>query len=130
MRPRVMAFCCALFLTLGDVSAGNAAASKSGWWVRVNTSQTEASTIVFQIGTSERDRRHWRVWKSSEPAEFEVPAEFAQVADLYLHATSNPNDKNAWFCVFYRDAGVRHFDFDDVEDATMAQSDRDDECNY
>jgi hypothetical protein len=104
------------------------AASKTGWWVRVDTGKTEASSISFQVGTHKGDRRDWRTWHSNEETEFDVPNEFLNVATLYIHATSNPNDKNSWFCVHYRGQGVKHFDFDDDEDHKMDQDDSDDEC--
>lgn len=103
-------------------------ASKAGWWVRVNTSKTEASSITFQIGTSKKDRRDWRTWNSNQETEFDVPDAFLTVSELYIHGTSNPNDKNSWFCVFYKANGVKHFDFDDDEDHEMKQTDHDNEC--
>jgi len=118
---------CAIALSLLP-SLAKADATKKGWWIRIDTSKTEASSINFQIGTSKRDRKDWRGWKSNEPVEFDVPDDFLNVAELYIHATSNPDDKNSWFAVFYRDTGVKHFDFDDDEGNQMKQSDHDKEC--
>jgi len=57
--------------------------------------------------------------------EFDVPADLRGVAELYIRATSTPHNKHAWFCVFYRDHGVEHFDFDGDVDHKMKQDDSD-----
>src|SRR5690242_9332971 len=110
------------FVSVGASSA-LARATKRGWWIRVNTTKTESSTISFQIGKSKDHRRTWRTWKSGQRAEFDVPADFRNLAQLYIHATSNPHDRNVWFCVFYKDHGVEHFEFDGDEDHNMKQDD-------
>ena len=103
-------------------------AEKTGWWVRVDTGRTEASSISMQIGTRKSDRRDWRTWHSNDETEFDVPDELLTVTQLYIHATANPNDRNAWFAVCYGENGVKHFDFDDDEDHPMKQTDRDPEA--
>jgi hypothetical protein len=120
----------ALFGAFGSVgaSSAHAQAKKTGWWIRVNTTKTEASAISFQIGTSKKDSRNWRAWKPGYRVEFDVPAALRNIAELYLRATTTPKGKNAWFCVFYRDHGVEHFEFDGDEDHNMKQSDSDDDC--
>ena len=115
------------FVSIGASSA-HAQATKKGWWIRVNGPKTEASIISFQIGTSKRDSRNWRTWKSGQRVEFDVPADFRDVAQLYLRATSTPRDKNAWFCVFYKNHGVEHFEFDGDVDHRMEQHDSDGDC--
>jgi hypothetical protein len=109
-------------------SSAHAQATKKGWWIRVNTTRMEASTISFQIGTSKEHSRNWRRWKSGQRVEFDVPGEFRNLAQLYVRATSNPHDKKAWFCVFYKDHGVEHFEFDGDEDHNMKRDDSDDAC--
>ncbi len=84
--------------------------------------------ISFQIGTSKRDSRTWRTWTSGQRMEFDLPADFRNAAHLYLRATSSPHHKNAWFCVFYRDHGVEHFEFDGDEDHNMKPDDSDHDC--
>src|SRR6478672_11548859 len=84
------------FMSIGASSA-HAQATKKGWWIRVNGPKTEASAISFQIGTSKKDSRTWRIWKSGQRVEFDVPADLRDVAQLYLRATTNPHGKNAWF---------------------------------
>jgi hypothetical protein len=103
-------------------------ATKAGWWIKVRTDKTEATSITFQIGTREKDREDWRTWKSSDPTEFDVPDKYLQVQRLYIRGTANPTGRNAWFCMMYKDHGVKHLDFDDSEDQEKQQSDRDDEC--
>ncbi|HEY1200400.1 MAG TPA: hypothetical protein VGE79_05445 [Niastella sp.] len=102
--------------------------NKDGWWIRVNTAKTEASQIVFEIGTDDNNRKFWRNWNSADPSEFDVPDEYKNVAELYIHASSNPGNKNSWFCMMYKANGVKHFDFDDDEDHKEKQTNVDDEC--
>ena len=103
------------------------AATRTGWWIRFDTRKTEASSCALQIGTSKKDRREWRTWHSNEVPEFDVPPDFLNVENLYIHAIANPDDKNVWFGVYYRNDGVKHFDLDNDEDHDMNQKDRDDE---
>ncbi len=105
-------------------------ATKRGWWIHVNASQTEASTILFQIGTSHKDRKPWGRWQPSQPTEFDVPADFLDAAELYIRGISEPKNKHAAFCVFYQDHGVKHFKFDGDEDHDMKQHDSDHECSH
>jgi len=101
---------------------------RNGWWIKINTGKTEASQIVFEIGTDNNNRRFWRNWNSGEPNEFDVPIEYRNVSELYIHASSNPSDKNSWFCMMYKENGVKHFDFDYDEEHKENQNNRDDEC--
>jgi hypothetical protein len=110
-------------------SSAHAQATKRGWWIRVNPSITGASTISFQVGTSKNGSRTWRTWRSGQRVEFDLPSDFRKVARLYLRATANPDDKKASFCVFYKNHGVEHFEFDRDEDHHMKQDDSEDECN-
>lgn len=105
-----------------------AGATKAGWWIKIRTDKTEATSIAFNIGTREKDREAWRTWHSNEPTEFDVPDKYLQVQRLYIQATVNPNDRNGWFCMMYKGHGVKHMDFDDSEDQEKQQSDSDDEC--
>jgi hypothetical protein len=115
------------FVGLGASSA-LAQATKKGWWIRINTAKTTASAIAFQIGTTKLDSRTWRNWRSGQRVEFDVPTDFRKAAHLYLHATSNPHDTKAEFCVFYKNHGIEHFEFDGDEDHNMKQEDSDNEC--
>lgn len=105
-----------------------AQASRAGWWVRVDTKKTEASGIGFQLGAGKNERRDWRIWRTGEPPEFDLPGDLAQRPQIYLHATANPDDEDVWFCVFFKSAGVRRFDFDTTEGTLLKQTDRDGEC--
>ena len=115
------------FVSVGASSA-HGQARKTGWWIRVNTTKTEASSISFQIGTSKDASRNWRRLKSGQRVEFDVPADFRKAAQLYIRATSNPHDKKASFCAFYKDHGVEHFEFDGDEDHDMKPDHSDDDC--
>jgi hypothetical protein len=104
------------------------AATKSGWWVRINTSKTEASAISFLIGTASGNRTPWFTWHSGDPTEFDVPSGYLNVARLYLGAAVSPQGKNGWLCMNYQGNGVKHMDFDDFEDHEKNQNDTDGEC--
>jgi hypothetical protein len=68
------------------------------------------------------------MWQPGQRVEFDVPAALRNAPRLYLHATTNPRDKHAWFCVFYGGHGVEHFKFDGDVDHNMKQDDSDREC--
>ena len=104
-------------------------ATKAGWWVRVDTQKTEASSVTLQIGTKASDRRAWRAWHSGEAPEFDVPTDFQKVKEIYIQATSNPSGKTTRFCVFYGGLGMKKFDFSDDKDEQIKQSDREDSCH-
>jgi|HubBroStandDraft_6_1064221.scaffolds.fasta_scaffold2256040_1 hypothetical protein len=102
--------------------------TKAGWWVRVDTQKTEASSVTLQIGTRAGDRRAWRAWHSGEVQEFDVPRDFQSVKELYIQASSNPSGKTTRFCVFYQGLGMKRFDFSGDKDEQIKQSDRDGAC--
>ena len=101
---------------------------RDGWWIRVNTNHTEATSIDFQIGTKAQDRETWCTWHSSDPVEFDVPAKFRTVDHIYIRATANPEGRHAWFCLMYGNKGVKHFDTDNWEQEDRSQNDTDDDC--
>lgn len=125
----------ALALALAGVAvlvaplSATAQATKAGWWMRVDTKKTEATAIALQIGLSKQDRKSWKTWQAGQPAEFDVPGDFSQAAELYVHASAIPDDEDVWFCIHYKGNGVRRFDFDTQQDAAMKRSDTDSECS-
>ena len=106
-----------------------APAMREGWWIKIRTDRTEATSIDFQIGTKREDRESWRTWHSADPTEFDVPAKYLQVAHIYIRATANPQGKKAWLCLMYRDHGVQHIDTDNVDEQDKNQTDTDGDCN-
>ena len=104
------------------------AATKSGWWVRINSSLTTAQMITFQIGTSKVQREEWRVRRTGEPTEFDVPANYLQTPRLYLRGSVTPIGKNADLCVMYKDHGVEHMGFNDDESELKSQTQVDFKC--
>ena len=104
-------------------------ALKDGWWIKVRTDRTEATSIDLQIGTKREDRESWCTWRSSDAAEFDMPAKYLQVARIYVQATANPQGKKGWFCLMYKDHGVKHFDFDNRQEEDKNQTDRDGDCD-
>ena len=104
------------------------AASKSGWWVRINPSLTTGQMITFQIGTSKVQREEWRVWRAGEPTEFDVPANYLQAPRLYLRASVTPIGKIADLCMMYKNHGVEHMGFNDDESEFKSQAQVDYKC--
>jgi hypothetical protein len=103
--------------------------TKAGWWIRVDTQKTEASSITLQIGTKAGDRRAWRAWHSGEVPEFDVPGDFQSAKEIYIQASSNPSGKTTRFCVFFQSLGMKRFDFSGDKDEQIKQTDRDDTCH-
>lgn len=112
-----------------EVLNATAPATKSGWWIKVRTDRTEATSIDFQIGTQRENRETWCTWRSNDATEFDVPAKYQQVERIYISGTANPKGKHGWFCLMYKDHGVKHFDFDDRQDEDHSQTDSDGDCN-
>ena len=102
--------------------------TKSGWWIRVNSQKTVASTISFQVGMTRADRHEWRTWTAGEPEEFDLPIELRNSPKLYLRGITDPKNKDAVFCVFFGDHGVQHFKFDGDKDENMNPKDSDHDC--
>jgi len=129
----VLVFCASCVLLSGCskplASAETASAAKDGWWMKVRKEKQESPTITFSIGSNNHTVEAWRTWNSGEPLEFDVPARFKNINPLYIKAQSS-GGRNSWFCMMYRDAAVKHFDFDDDEDHEESQSNRDGECNF
>ena len=107
----------------------SAQASKEGWWIRVDAKKTEATGIGLELGTGKQDRHAWKTWRPNDAVEFDLPADFAARPRIHLRAVAIPDDEDVWFCVFYKGNGVRRFDFDTTEEATMQQTDRDSHCH-
>jgi hypothetical protein len=104
------------------------AATKTGWWIRINPNLTTAQMITFQIGTGKLQREEWRVWRAGEPVEFDVPANYLQAPRLYLRGNVTPIGKNADLCMMYKNRGVEHMDFTDDESETKSQTQVDFKC--
>lgn len=101
---------------------------KTGWWIRVNPDKTSATEFWIKIGTSKKDSKLWRTWKSGDPVEFDVPAELLTAPKLYLHGQTTPHEKHAYFCVFYGGHGVGKVHFAGYVDRNMKQTDDQDDC--
>ena len=110
------------------VAAVGESVVRDGWWIRINTNQTQATSIDFQIGTKAQDRETWRTWHSNDAPEFDVPMKYRTVEHIYIRATANPEGRRAWFCLMYGGKGVKHFDTDNWEQEDRSQNDSDDEC--
>jgi hypothetical protein len=103
-------------------------ASRNGWWIRINTPGTTAQAITFQIGTDKFHREEWRVWRTGEPAEFDVPEKYLQAPRLYLRGSVTPIGTLASLCMMYKDRGVEHMSFDDDDSETKSQVEVDFKC--
>ena len=104
------------------------AATKSGWWIKVRLDKTECDSITLNIGDRPENSKFWRVWKQGEENEFDAPPEYRDKARLYIKGQVSPEGKNGWFCMMFKKTGVKHFDFDNVEDHEKDQGDTDGEC--
>lgn len=101
---------------------------KTGWWIRIDTAKTVASSISFQVGLTRADRKDWRTWMAGEPAEFDL-MEMRQWPKLHIRAKTDPKGKKAVFCVFFGNHGVQHFDFDGDKDDNMNSTHDDNDCH-
>ena len=108
--------------------AATGTATKSGWWVRIHPSLTTAQAVTLQIGTSKLQREEWRVWRTGEPVEFDVPANYQQAPRLYVRGNVTPIGKYADLCVMYKTRGVEHMGFDDDDSDTANQLKTDIKC--
>jgi len=100
---------------------------KTGWWIRVDTTKTVASSISFWVGLTRADRKQWRTWTAGEPAEFDL-MEMRAWPKLHIRAKTDPKGKKAAFCVFFGNHGVQHFDFDGDKDDNMNSTHDDNDC--
>ena len=101
--------------------------NKTGWWIRINTAKTVASSISFQVGLTRADRHDWRTWMAGEPAEFDL-MDMRAWPKLHIRGKTDPKGKKAVFCVFYGNHGVEHFEFDGDVDKNMKRDDSDNDC--
>jgi hypothetical protein len=102
--------------------------NKAGWWIRIDTAKTAASSVSFWVGLTRADRKAWRTWTAGEPAEFDL-AEMREWPKLHIRAKTDPKNKKAAFCVFFGNHGVSHFDFDGDKDDNMKSSHTDNDCH-
>ena len=102
--------------------------AKTGWWIRIDTQKTAASSISFQAGMTRADRHDWRTWTAGEPEEFDLPIELRNLPKLHIRAKTDPKSKDAVFCVFFQDHAVEHFKFDGDMDDNMKSSEKDNHC--
>ena len=101
--------------------------NKAGWWIRIDTEKTVASSISFQVGLTRADRHDWRTWTAGEPAEFDL-MEMREWPKLHIRAKTDPKGKKAVFCVFFGNHGVEHWDFDGDKDDNMKSTNTDNDC--
>lgn len=101
---------------------------KTGWWIRIDTAKTTASSITFQAGMTRADRKEWRTWTTGEPAEFDL-AEMREWPKLHLRMKTAPKKGHAVFCVFYGNHGVQHFEFDGDKDDNLKPGNTDNDCH-
>ncbi len=102
-------------------------APRGGWFVRVCTGQTEASGIDLEVGLGgdSSSHRHWRKWTSSQPSEFDFPADLQNVQEVWIKGTADPEDRNVNMCVGYRDHITQKMTFDASEEHETSQGDSD-----
>jgi hypothetical protein len=118
----------ATFASIGAAAVPERPATKRGWWIRVNSQKTHAATISFEVGMTRNGSQVWRTWDRMQLREFDLPVEFRNARRLYIRATTLPHNKDASFCVFFLNRGVKHFEFDGDTWSQMEPNDSDDEC--
>jgi len=102
--------------------------TKAGWWIRIDTQKTAATSIRFQAGMTRADRHDWRTWTAGEPEEFDLPVELRSLPKLHIRGITDPHGKHASFCLFYQNHGVSHFHFDGDKDDNMKSTSSDNDC--
>jgi hypothetical protein len=102
--------------------------TKAGWWIRVDTQKTVASSIRLQAGMTRADRHDWRTWTAGEPEEFDLPVELRNLPKLHIRGITDPKGKKVSFCVFFQNHGVEHFEFDGDKDDNMRSTHKEDDC--
>ena len=119
-----MAGAAALAVLLAD----GAAATDSGWSVRICRGQTEASAIDIEVEEGKVEQKLVS-WKSDNPqTDFAVPAPLATAKALKVEADSEPDDGKVALCVFWNGAPARTMTFTDELEVTVAQGATDDSC--
>lgn len=100
---------------------------KNGWFVRVCTSQTEASGIDLSIGLGGQESSHraWRRWNSNDETEFDVPDDLRNVQEIWIKGVAVPKDRNVHMCVCFRDHVTQKMEFDRDEEHETSQGDSD-----
>jgi hypothetical protein len=104
-----------------------AQATKKGWWVKFDTRLQRAPEVTLRVGVDNTPLVDWGVWHAGDPPEVDLPARFIN-ADHLTFGAKTSSDMQTVFCVMYKEAGVRRFDFDGSEDRVVRQSDRDVQC--
>ncbi len=104
-------------------------AKKEGWWIKIHTDKTEASSVKMWIGLGGQDKTHkeWMTWNSNDPSEIDLPEDIRQVKEIWFKAQAIPKDKDVYICIHYKDGAKQRMEFDDHEEHEVSQSD-DDKC--
>lgn len=106
-------------------------AQKNGWYIRVCKTQTEASAIELEVGLGGQSGSHrkWKLWNSSDEAEFDFPDDLRSVREVWIKGIAKPEDRNVSMCVCYIDHVTQKMTFDADEEHETSQTDSDDcEC--
>ncbi|OYX12804.1 MAG: hypothetical protein B7Z15_09280 [Rhizobiales bacterium 32-66-8] len=124
---RLMSGALVALLMLGTAGA-QAAATKTGWWVRFDAAETEAASVAVSAGATRAGLAPWITWKKGDSTEVDLPENLRTSTELVLRAVTNPSEADAKFCVFFGPDGVEDFDFDGSETERMSKSEREDDC--
>jgi len=112
-------------ITPPEVAKPAIVATKDGWWIKVRKDKQLASAITLFVGTNSDFIT--MNWSSGEPLEFDVAEKFRQHDPLYIKAQSNGR---SWFCLMYKNEGVKHFEFDNNDAHDSSEANRDELCNF
>ena len=129
MRYRLAALIFSMMLLGGGAFAQGAkqAATKEGWWIKVDTQKSKPERMVFYVGSHSRSYMFWTVWNPGDAPEFDVLEEFRSSPTVYVRAQTT-SGVQCRFCLMYKTKGVKRFAFDLEEDHEQKQTDEDPAC--
>jgi hypothetical protein len=102
-------------------------ATKSGWFIRVCKTLTEASSIEIDVGLGGESATHrrFKTWNSADEAEFDLPADLINVREVFIKGVAVPRGRNVHMCVLFKDHVTQKMEFDQDEEHETSQDDSD-----
>ena len=107
---------------------GTPPVAKNGWWMRVETGATQATSISFMFGTKPNEPVGEGTWQTSTAGEIEFPSEVRAEKVIHLDATATPTTAGAVVCVFYQQDGVERLAFTGTVSRQLNSNKKDAAC--
>jgi len=101
---------------------------RDGWWLRVDTDKTEATSMQFTFGDNPKDLTGEDTWTSSTPAEMGLPDPLRTARSIHLNAVTTPAGARAVVCVIFQQFGVMHLEFTGNVSRTVSATRRTASC--